>query len=102
MLQRLEVMVLEAADLPLPAVRRQIVSGIDVIIQQSRLRDGRRRVVAVTEVAGLDDDTGEIVSEDIFGCRDDGGMAFTGYLPSFADDLTFAGHLNPAEVFWEG
>jgi Flp pilus assembly CpaF family ATPase len=101
MLQRLEVMVLEAADLPLGAVRRQIVSGVDLIIQQSRLRDGRRRVVNVTEIVGLDDVTGDMIAEDVFTFREEGGMAFTGYLPTFADALIGAGHLNPAEVFWQ-
>src|SRR4029079_15714214 len=103
MLQRFEVMVLEAADLPLTAVRRQIVSGVDLIIQQSRMRDGKRRVVAVTEVTGFDDATGEIITEDIFSYRDaDAAMAFTGYLPAFADALIAGGYLDPAEVFWEG
>jgi len=102
MLQRLEVMVLEAAQLPLPAVRRQIVSAIDLIIQQSRLRDGTRRVVNVTEIVGLDDVTGEIVTEDVFTYRDGDGLAFTGYLPTFAGALLSAGHLNAKEVFWGG
>jgi pilus assembly protein CpaF len=100
MIQRLEVMVLEAADLPLAAVRRQIASGIDLIVQQSRLRSGARRVVQVAELVGLDDRAGEIVTEDIFAFRGS-ALAFTGYLPTFATDLVAAGHLNPAEVFWE-
>jgi len=100
MLQRLEVMVLEAASLPLAAVRRQIVSGVDLVIQQSRLRDGTRRVTCVTEIVGLDDDTSEVIAEDIFARRGTAGLAFTGYLPTFADDLIDAGHLDPAEVFW--
>jgi len=100
MLQRLEVMVLEAADLPLTAVRRQIVSGVDLIVQQSRLRDGRRCVTAVTEVVGMDDVSGDIVMEDIFAFRRD-TLAFTGYLPTFADRLADDGHFAPADVFWE-
>jgi Flp pilus assembly CpaF family ATPase len=99
MLQRLEVMVLEAADLPLSAVRRQIVSGIDLIVQQTRLRDGRRRVTAVTEVIGIDDMSGDVVTEDIF-TYGESGLTFTGYLPAFADALTRDSHLDPAEVFW--
>ena len=100
MLQRLEVMVLEAADLPLSAVRRQIVSGVDLIVQQSRLRDGRRRVTAVTEVVGMDNDSGDVITEDIFTFRED-ALAFSGYLPTFAEVLTADGHLDPAEVFFE-
>ena len=93
-------MVLEGADLPLTAVRRQIVSGVDLLVQQSRVRDGRRRITAVTEVIDLDDDSGEIVTEDIFTLRQD-GLAFTGYLPTFAEKLTDDGYLDPAEVFWD-
>ncbi len=101
MLQRFEVMVLQAAGaLPLTAVRRQIVSGVDLVIQQTRLRDGRRRVTSVTEVVGLDDITGDVIIEDIFAWRAD-AMAFTGYMPTFADALVASGDLNPAEVFWE-
>ena len=100
MLRRLEVMVLEAADLPLSAVRRQIVSGVDLVIQQSRLRDGRRRVICVTEIVGLDDQTGDIITEDIFSRRGEDDLAFTGYLPTFADVLTGTGVLDPSEVFW--
>jgi pilus assembly protein CpaF len=100
MVQRLEVMVLEAADLPLAAARRQIVSGVDVIIQQSRLRDGTRRVVSVTEVVGLDDVNGDVILEDVFSWSRSGTLAFSGYLPTFADALMGAGHLRPADVFW--
>jgi Flp pilus assembly CpaF family ATPase len=100
MVQRFEVMVLEAANLPLLAVRRQIVTAVDLIIQQSRLRDGSRRVTSVTEVLGIDDVTGDVVTEEIFGWRRDGTLAFTGYIPTFADALAEAGHLDPREVFW--
>jgi pilus assembly protein CpaF len=100
MLQRLEVMVLEGADLPLAAVRRQIVSGVDLLIQQNRMRDGARRLVNVTEVVGLDEDTGEIITEDIFAFRGE-ALAFTGYLPTFSDELIERGDLDAAEVFWE-
>jgi Flp pilus assembly CpaF family ATPase len=101
MLQRLEVMVLQAADIPLSAVRRQIVSGIDLIVQQTRERDGRRRVTSVTEVVGLDPDDGSVVTEDVFAATPGAPLAFTGYLPTFGDALIAAGHLDPAEVFWE-
>jgi len=101
MLQRLEVMVLEAADIPLSAVRRQVVSGIDLIVQQTRERDGRRRVTSVTEVVGLDLDEGSIITEDVFAATTGTPLAFTGYLPTFGEALIAAGHLNPADVFWE-
>ena len=50
-LRRLETMVLTGADLPLPAVREQIASAVDLVVQIARRADGSRRVVAVAEVA---------------------------------------------------
>lgn len=55
MLYRLETMVLSGAVLPLEAVRRQIVSAIDIVIHLSRLRDKSRRVLEISEVAGCSD-----------------------------------------------
>ncbi len=64
-LARLETMVLMAGmDLPLRAIRQQIASAVDLIIHVSRLRDGSRKVVAVTEVLGMEGDT--ILLQDIF------------------------------------
>jgi pilus assembly protein CpaF len=64
-LARLETMVLMAGmDLPLRAVREQISSAIDLIIQQSRLNDGSRKIVKITEVVGMEGDT--ITMQDIF------------------------------------
>jgi len=100
MLQRLESMVLESAQLPLQAIRRQVASAIDIVIQQSR-HEGRRRVLQVSELVGLDDSTGEAIVEDIFVHRSDIGLQFTGYLPTFADDLVNAGLLNPLDMFKE-
>jgi pilus assembly protein CpaF len=55
---RLETLVLMAGmDLPLRAVREQVASAVDVIVQISRLRDGTRRITHVTEVQGLEGDT---------------------------------------------
>ena len=62
---RLETLVLMAGmDLPLRAIREQIASAVDVIVQLSRLRDGTRRVVAVTEVQGMEGQT--ITLQDAF------------------------------------
>ena len=58
MLSRLETMVLMGMDLPLPAIQRQIASGIDVIVHLGRMRDKSRKVLEVTEVLGYWD--GEI------------------------------------------
>ncbi len=57
LLSRLEVMVLMAGmDLPLRAVREQIASAVDIIVQQTRFSDGRRRVTSIVEVDGIDQD----------------------------------------------
>ena len=58
MLGRLETMVLMGMELPLPAIQRQIASGIDVIVHLGRMRDKSRKVLEVTEVLGYWD--GEI------------------------------------------
>ncbi len=64
-ISRLETLVLMAGmDLPLTVVRKQIVSAIDLIVQQERLRDGSRKVTAITELTGLEGETP--VMQDIF------------------------------------
>lgn len=64
MLSRLETMVLMGMDLPLPAIRRQIASGIDILVHLGRLRDKSRKVLEVTEVTGYQD--GEILLQPIY------------------------------------
>ena len=54
MLSRLETMILMGSDMPLPAIRKQIASSIDIIIQLGRLRDRSRRVTEITEVLSCD------------------------------------------------
>ena len=55
MLSRLEVMSLMASDMPLMAIRKQIASSIDIIVQLGRLRDHSRRVLEITEIMGFDE-----------------------------------------------
>lgn len=55
MLSRLETMVLMGAQIPLPAIRQQIASGIDIIVQLGRLRDKSRKLLEITEVLGIKD-----------------------------------------------
>ena len=55
MLKRLEAMFLEAADIPVDAIRSQIAEGIDIIVHMSRLRDGRRRVSEIAELGRVED-----------------------------------------------
>ena len=64
-LSRMETMVLMAgADLPLPAIRTQIASAVDLIVQQARLLDGTRRIIRITEVVGMEGDV--ITTQDLF------------------------------------
>jgi len=86
-IQRLELLVLMAAELPVTAIHRQVASALDLIVQLSRLPDGRRAVTQISEVVRMDDDTGELVITDIFQRRGGGQLQPTGYLPSFVDEL---------------
>src|SRR5436305_2793557 len=65
MLSRLETMVLMAGiDLPVRAIREQIASAVDLIVQQSRLKDGTRKITNITEVQGMEGEV--IVMQDVF------------------------------------
>ncbi|HNB36550.1 MAG TPA: CpaF family protein [Anaerolineales bacterium] len=105
-ISRLETLVLMAGmDLPLKVVRQQISSAIDVIVQQTRLKDGNRKVTAITEVAGMEGDV--VVLTDIFkfnqtGVADGkvlGELRPTGIRPLFTPRLEAAGYKLGAEVF---
>lgn len=106
-ISRLETLVLMAGmDLPLKVVRKQVASAIDLIVQQTRLKDGSRKVVAITEVAGMEGDT--IVLSDIFKFTQSGldekgkivgEMKPTGIRPMFAHRLEAAGFKLGADVF---
>jgi pilus assembly protein CpaF len=95
-LSRLETLVLMSGlDLPSRAVREQIASSVHLILQQTRFSDGSRRVTAITEIVGIDEN-GDIEHRDIFrfhrtGTDDNGKIKgesrATGYLPSFLDDF---------------
>lgn len=66
MLVRLETMVLMGLEMPLSAVRRQIASGIDILIHLGRLRDKSRRVLEIREITGYDYESGEIVTSVLY------------------------------------
>lgn len=70
MLARLETMVLMGMDLPLAAVRRQIASGVDLIVHLGRLRDKSRKVLEITEIIGFEE--GEIVTKPIYQFEESG------------------------------
>jgi type II secretion system protein E len=70
MLSRLENMVLMGIDMPLKAIRQQLASGIDIIVHLGRLRDRSRRVLEITEVLGLQEET--IVLNPLFLFQEEG------------------------------
>ena len=107
-ISRIETMVLMAGmDLPVRAIREQMASAIDVIIQLQRLRDGSRRITHVTEVQGMEGDV--IVLQDVFmfdfgmGVADDGRfqghLKATGIRPKFSEKLADYGIRLGPEVF---
>jgi pilus assembly protein CpaF len=105
---RLETMTLMAGlDLPVRAIREQIASAVDLVVYQSRLRDGTRRVTQVTEVLGME---GDVVSmQDLFVFdhragndehgRHRGVLRWTGLRPRLLDALADAGIDLPAGLF---
>lgn len=64
MLSRLETMVLMGMELPLPAIRSQIASGIDILIHLGRMWDKSRKVLSITEIAGYEENN--IILNDIY------------------------------------
>jgi pilus assembly protein CpaF len=109
-LLRLETMVLMAGmELPLKVIRQQVASAVDLIVHQSRLKNGPRKITAISEVAGMEGDT--VVMTDIFkyeqtGVTPDGGVigSFkpTGIRPMFSPRLEAIGYKLSAEMFRTG
>jgi len=107
-LARIETLVLMAGiDLPARAIREQIASSIQVIVQQSRLPDGSRKVTTIAELSGLDA-SGEFVLRPIYefsrtgtGAQGQvlGEFAATGYLPSFLNQFIVRGLVQPGEPY---
>ena len=106
-LMRIETMVaMTGLDIPQRAVRQQIASALDVVVQIARLSDGRRRLVSLHEITGME---GEVVTtQEIFkferhGMGEDGAVLGelipTGIRPSFAERLRVAGMPLPADLF---
>lgn len=105
-LSRLETMCLMAGmDLPIRAIREQIASAVDLIVHQSRMRDGSRKIVNVTEVQGMEGDV--IVMSDIFAFEQQGiengvivgRLKATGIRPKFIDQIEASGLHLPANIF---
>ena len=106
MLRRLETMVLMTGyEMPLRAIREQVASAVDLIVQTARLKDGTRKVTNITEVYGIEDD--EILTQDIFvfeqtGFRDgkiEGALKPTGIRPTFMPKFKANGIALPPGEF---
>lgn len=107
LMSRLETMVLMSGmELPVRAIREQIHSAIDIVVQQSRLRDGSRKIVNITEVVGMEGDT--ITLQDIFTYRIEGidsngkikgSFVSTGIRPNFIEKIISNGILVKDEWF---
>jgi pilus assembly protein CpaF len=109
MISRLETMVMMSGmDLPVRAIREQIASAVDLIVQVSRLRDGTRKITHVTEVQGMEGDV--VILQDIFLFRQSGidtegrvtgSLCSTGIRPKFQERLLEHGCSLPDELFEE-
>ncbi|HVJ94730.1 MAG TPA: ATPase, T2SS/T4P/T4SS family [Labilithrix sp.] len=108
-ISRLETLVLMAGvDLPLRAIRDQIASAVHIIVQQSRMSDGTRKVTAISEVIGIDPQTTDIELRPIFefvrtGTGPNGQVLgeyrATGYLPSFLHTFIVMGLVQKGEPY---
>ncbi|WP_085487653.1 ATPase, T2SS/T4P/T4SS family [Paraburkholderia susongensis] len=106
-LSRLEVMTLMAGlDLPVNAIREQVVSAVDMIVQQTRFSCGTRRVTHITEVSGIE--SGTVQLQDVFvfkqsGYNENGKVQgtfhSTGYVPDFYQDLIRRGIAVDTSIF---
>jgi pilus assembly protein CpaF len=106
-LSRLETMIMmNGFELPVKAMRQQVSSAIDLIIQVNRVQGGARRITYVSEVLGMEQDT--VVMQDIFkyvqegldeNGRARGNFVANGVRPSFTDRLEASGVRLPANLF---
>ena len=104
MVQRLQVMVMEAGGtMPVAAIRQQIAAAVDVIVQIQRQRDRVRRVTHISEVVGYDFDEDSVIIEDIFSLvathKGAPELRFTGYLPTFIEQVLRHGDVKLEELF---
>ncbi|MBI2711291.1 MAG: CpaF family protein [Bdellovibrio sp.] len=106
-LSRLETLcMLAGTDLPIAAIRKQIASALDLVVQIKRFRDGKRRVIEVAELTGMEGET--ILLQDIFsyetrvdasGHTEKGRFKVTGLVPTFIDRLRENGLDFPQNYF---
>lgn len=104
-LNRLETLsMMGGLEMPLRAIRSQVASAIDIVVQISRFRDGTRRLVEITEVLGLDDAANYriqpiysfVMTEKPTGSRVQGALQWTNARPSFAVDIGLLGFAEEA------
>jgi len=106
-ISRLETMVLMSGmDLPSRAIREQIASAVDIIVHESRMSDGSRKVTYITEVVGLEGQ--QVVMQDLFEFKQSGlgengkvigKLAPTGSMPTFFEHLSSRGLTIDPRVF---
>ena len=104
MMKRLETMVLTGTDIPVEAIRVQIASAVNLVVQLNRFGDGSRRVTHVSEVTDIDESSGHVIVEDIFHYIPpvegrDGRHVFTGYIPRFLPDMVKKNLLKLEDLF---
>ena len=99
-MKRLEALVLMAVEMPIRAIREQIVTAVDLVIQVTRFASGQRRVTAVSEVTAIDPQSGQIRLEDVFTLQDpkQPALRHTGYIPTFAAEMVERGDFD-VDVF---
>jgi len=106
MVSRLETLILmSGVELPLDVIRKQIASSVDLIVQQSRLRDGSRKVMNITELIGISGET--VTTQDLFlyeemgeqGGQITGRFIPGGFRPRFDNRLKIHGYDFPPEMF---
>lgn len=106
---RIETMIMMAGfEMPAKAMRQQIASAVDLVVQANRLQGGKRRVTHISEICGMEQDT--IIMQDIYKYVQDGvdgngnsvgRFVSTGIRPKFMDRLESAGVRLPASTFRE-
>lgn len=103
MMRRLETMVLFGTDMPVSAIREQIAAAVDLVVQLNRFPDGARRVTSIAEVTGIDEETGQLIVEDIYKYIElgdgKGRHVHTGFMPTFTRELMIKGVLELGAFF---
>ncbi len=104
---RMETLVMMAGmDLPAKAIREQIASAVNLVVQQTRMSDGSRKVISITEIVGMQGDV--VTMQEIFGFRKlgmdknrkvQGKFVATGFIPKFIDELEQQGIKIPRGIF---